>query len=89
MKVYIVKIFNDIENNYQGIDDVDLTPCKDIETAKTVLSNELDDTLKYFKERYKQDIENLEYNYPDNHLSFSVNNDKDYITGAIEEKEVL
>lgn len=89
MKVYIVKIFNDIENNYQGIDDTEITVCKDKSTAQSILSNELDDTLAYFKRKYDEEIEDLDYEYPDNHLSFHVNNGKDYISGVIEEKEVL
>lgn len=89
MKVYVVKIFDDIESNYQGIDDFHITLCKDIETAKTILSNELDDVLKYFKERYKEGIKDLDYEYSEDHLSFSVNNGKDYISGIIQEKEVL
>lgn len=89
MKVYIVKIFNDIENNYQGIDDTEITVCKDESTAQSILSNELDDTLAYFKRKYDEEIEDLDYKYPDNHLSFHVNNGKDYISGVIEEKEML
>lgn len=89
MNVFLVKVFNDIENNYQGIDDFKTTVCRNEETAKMVLSNELDDTLKYFKDTYNEGIDDLEYEYSDDHLSFSVDNGRDYISGKIEEKEVL
>ena len=89
MKVWTVKILNDIEGNYQGIDDTEITVCKDKEKAISVLSDEIKDTLDFFKRKYHENVEDLDYDYPEDHLSFHINNGKDYISGVIEEKEVL
>lgn len=88
--MYIVKILNDIENNYQGIDDVEVYVCSTYRKAINKLSDIFESKVKYFKDEYNLSINDEDL---DSEIiadsQFSIHNNRDYFSGKIEEKEVL
>lgn len=83
MKIYVVQVLYDVSNSFTGLDD-----------TKIKLFLDKDKAIEYFKnkiEKLKNDFEDPEdYNeYIDmENLTFSINDEADYYSGRILEKEL-
>lgn len=87
MKVYIVKTYYDIENNYKGIDDIPVIVCSTKEKAMKEFEIICKNSNDYFKSNYNSKVSDL--NTEKREGFYNVNNDKDYITCIIEDKDVI
>lgn len=87
MKVWILKVLNDIHNNYQGIDDIEVYTFDTYSKAASAIVNRGVEAIKDLKKFAHCDYEDLEIE--ERKDFFHANNGNDYITCQIEEQEVL
>lgn len=87
MKVWTVKVLNDIQNNYQGIDDIEVYVFDTRSKAIAALVNRSLRAINFMIEAYHNTMEDLEIE--ERNGFFHVNDQNNYITIKIEEKEVL
>lgn len=87
MKVWVLTVLNDINNNYQGIDDVETYLFVTHSKAVCALVNRSTSAITTLKNIAKCEYEDLDIQ-EEEHF-FHVNNGQDYITCKIEEKEVM
>lgn len=90
MSIYLVKVLNDVSNNYQGIDDIEVYPCSTYDKAIDKLHNIFEEKIKYFEEEYNLSLKegDLDYEIADG-KHFCIHNDRDFFSGQIVEKEVI
>lgn len=86
MSVYIVKVLNDIQNNYQGVDDIEIYVYDKKVKALMCLMNRALGAINFMVENCHCSIDDLDIIQEDN--LFHVNDQNNYITIKIEEKEV-
>lgn len=87
MKVWILKVLNDISNNYQGIDDIEVYVYENRARAITSFINRNLNAISFLTEISKCSAEDLDIEESKNF--FHVNDGNNYITCKLEEKEIL
>lgn len=87
MKVWVLKVLNDIHNNYQGINDIEIYVYDSHLKANNAIINRCVAAITTLKKIAKCSYEDLEVE--ERKDFFHVNNGSDYITCQIIEQEIL
>lgn len=87
MNIYVLKILFDINNNYNGIDDVEVHCFTTLEKAQEEMKKKYAEYKNIFIEEYGCEEGDFEENNIDE-LSFIVGDCSDYYSGKIEKLEI-
>lgn len=86
MIIYGVKVYNDLYDSCNGIDDCHIYLFKDIKDAEIRYKEEIEETYKYFLDKYEETKETLQITEYD--TGIQIYNEVDYITCELIELEV-